>query len=140
MNYLADTCVVSELIKVRPNASVVKWIEGCDEDTLFLSVLTIGEIQKGIAKLSDASRRNTLQHWLDGDLRDRFAGRILHVSEEVACTWGIIQAAAEREGVPIPSIDGLICATAITHNLTLVTHNIKDMVRTGVRVLDPWIL
>lgn len=140
MNYLPDTCVISELVKVRPNNSVVKWIEACNEDSLFLSVLTIGEIQKGIAKLNDPSRRNTLQHWLDDDLCARFSGRILVVSQDVVCTWGVIQANAEKEGAPIPSIDGLIGATAIVHNLTLVTRNVKDIVRTGAHILDPWTL
>lgn len=138
MNYLIDTCVVSELVKARPKASVVQWIEGCDEDALFLSVLTLGEIRKGIEKLDDQTRRRALQRWLDGDLRNRFAGRILPVSEEVASTWGTLQAAAERKGTPIPSIDGLIGATAIANNLTVATRNAGDLLRTGAMVFNPW--
>jgi predicted nucleic acid-binding protein len=140
VNYLLDTCVLSELVKPRPNPTVVKWIDNCDEDRLFICVLTIGEIQKGIAKLDDHTRRDKLQRWLDDDLRPRFGARILPVSDEVACTWGIIQAENELKGAPIPSIDGLIGAIAITHNLTIVSRNTKDLARTGARILDPWSL
>ena len=138
MKYLIDTCVISELVKSRPNAYVVKWIDGCNQDSLYLSVLSIGEIQKGIAKLLDKVRRDTLQQWLDNDLHSRFFGRILPITEEIACTWGIIQGDAEKKGTPIPTIDGLLGATAITHNLTIVSRNTIDFVHTGATVLDPW--
>jgi predicted nucleic acid-binding protein len=105
---------------------------------LFLSVLTIGEIQKGIAKLPGGSRRTSLQTWLDSELRERFSDRILAISEEVALTWGIIQGEAERQGRSIPTIDGLIGATAICNNLTVATRNEKDIQATGVRIFNPW--
>jgi hypothetical protein len=138
VRYLLDTCVVSELVKSKPDPKVVKWFEGCDEDSLFLSVLTIGEIQKGIARLDNSSRKTALQQWLDGELRERFGGRILPVTEDVSLTWGATQADAERKGAPIPTIDGLIGATAVVHNLTVVTRNRRDLARTTARVLDPW--
>jgi toxin FitB len=138
VRYLLDTCVVSELVRAKPNAKVVKWLEGCDEDSLFLSVLTVGEIQKGIARLDDASRKETLQQWLDGELRARFGGRILPVTEDVSLAWGAAQADAERKGTPIPTIDGLLAATAVAHNLTVVTRNENDFARTSARVLNPW--
>ena len=139
MKYLLDTCLVSELVRKTPNSNVVKWVEECDEDLTFLSVLTIGEMQKGIARLGDKKRKATLQHWLDSELKIRFGGRILPISEEVAQTWGQLQGEAENKGVTIPSIDGLIGATAVAHNLTLVTRYESDLVLTDARILNPWV-
>jgi toxin FitB len=139
VKYLLDTCLVSELVRKTPNPNVVKWVEECDEDLTFLSVLTIGEIQKGIARLGDKKRKATLQHWLDSELKLRFGDRILSISEEVAQTWGQLQGDAENKGITIPSIDGLIGATAVTHNLTIVTRNESDLALTGARILNPWI-
>ena len=138
MKYLLDTCAISELVKRKPSKKVLQWIQGCDEDAVYLSVLTIGEIQKGIAKLADSKRKTTIQQWLDHDLPKRFSGRIIPITEEIASTWGLIVAEAEIKGRPIPSIDSLIVATAISHNLTIITRNTEDMTGTGVRVLNPW--
>lgn len=138
MRFLLDTCVLSEMIKPRPNRHVTAWLSECDENALFLSVLTLGEIQKGIAKLPGGVRKNAIQHWLDNDLRERFADRILAISAEVALTWGTVAGDAEKQGKPLPSIDGLLAATALAHNLTLVTRNENDMRRTGVRLFNPW--
>ena len=140
MKYLLDTCVVSEMVKPRPKKSVVEWMLGCDEDAVYLSVLTLGEIQKGIAKLGDTRRRVKIQRWLDTDLRERFGDRILHVSDEVACTWGTLEGEAEAKGRPVPVLDGLIGATAIAHNLTVATRNTGDIEGIGARVFDPWTL
>jgi len=139
MRYLLDTCVISELVKKKPDAAVIEWVEAEDEELLFLSVLTIGEIQKGIAKLKDSARKATIQRWLDTDLRERFAERIVPVSENVALTWGLIQGEAEAKGTPIASIDALIGATAIEHNLAVVTRNENDIRPTGARMINPWI-
>jgi|SRR5690606_21563050 len=138
MKYLLDTCLISELAKKSSHPNVVKWVAECEEGALYLSVLTLGEIQKGIAKLSDKKRKSGLQKWLDSDLKGRFADRILPVTEEIAKTWGTIQGEAEAKGNPIPSIDGLIGATAVAHNLTVVTRNERDIAPTGARVLNPW--
>jgi hypothetical protein len=138
VKYLLDSCVISELVKSKPDARVVRWIEGSDEDALFLSVLTIGEIQKGIARLDDSPRKEVLQQWLDRDLRARFTTRILPITEEVALAWGATQAEAERKGAPIPTIDGLLGATAKVHNLVVVTRNRRDLIRAAGQVLDPW--
>ena len=138
MRYLLDTCVISEAAKARPNPKVVKWIDACDEEALFLSVLTLGEVQKGIARLADGTRRDAIQRWLDADLRTRFSDRVLPIDEEVALTWGLVQGEAERRGTPLPTIDGLLGATALAHNLTIVTRNDKDLRPTGARVLNPW--
>lgn len=105
---------------------------------MFLSVLTIGEIQKGVAKLVDAKRKAAIQGWLDSEIRERFNERILPVTEDVALVWGVLQGEAEAKGSPIPTIDGLIAATAIANNLVVVTQNEADIVQTGVRVINPW--
>jgi toxin FitB len=138
MKYLLDTCVISELIKKKPDKKVVEWIGGCAEEMLFLSVLTIGEIQKGIARLSEESRKASLQSWLDSQLRERFSDRVLAITEDVALTWGIIQGEAELKGKPLPTIDGLIGATAICNNLTIATRNEKDILQSGARIFNPW--
>ncbi len=138
MNYLIDTCVLSEVVRPRPNRGVTAWMESCDEDALFLSVLTLGEIQKGIEKLAPGKRRNVLQSWLDRDLRKRFRGRILDIDPEVAITWARVQASLEKAGTPLPTIDGLLCATALTHNLTVITRNTTDFQPSGVSTYNPW--
>lgn len=138
MRYLLDTCVISEVVRPRPDARVMEWMEQCPGESAFLSVLTLGQIQKGIRRLTDTKRRNTIQRWLDNDLRTRFEDRILSVDEDVALTWGLIQSEAERRGATIPVIDGLIAATAITRNITVATRNEQDMTRTGALVVNPW--
>jgi predicted nucleic acid-binding protein len=106
-----------------------------DEQLLHLSVLTLGEIRKGIVQLPPGRRRTDLEAWVGGDLLTRFAGRILHIDGEIADRWGHL---AGAKGATIPVIDGLLAATAIHHNLTLVTRNAKDMARTGVVLFNPW--
>jgi predicted nucleic acid-binding protein len=138
VKYLLDTCVISELVKPAPDIQVLGWLAERDEDALFLSVLTIGEIQKGIAKLVSGRRKETIQRWLDAELRRRFAERLLPVDDEVATTWGLSQAEAERQGTPISTIDGLLGATAIVHNLAVATRDVSGIRRTGARVVNPW--
>ncbi len=138
MKYLLDTCVVSELAKPAPHPMVVDWVTSRDEGSFYLSVLSVGEIQKGIMKLEDGERRRALQNWLEVDLCNRFAGRILPVDVQVARAWGMRQAESERRGAPHPTIDGLLAATAIAHNLVLVTRNVRDFLNTGAEVFCPW--
>jgi len=126
------------MIRPRPSAKVVRWMAGCDEEAMHVSVLTLGEIQKGIAKLADRPRRETLQSWLDVELRQRFGERVLPVTAEVALAWGQIQGEAEQDGKPLPTVDGLLAATAAAHNLVLATRNVADFQRTGVRLVNPW--
>jgi toxin FitB len=136
--FLLDTNVVSELIKPKPEPKVQRWIDSADEGLLHLSVLTLGEIRKGIAVLPSHSRRASLETWLSNDLMLRFAGRILPIEEEVADRWGRIAAIALTFGSPLPVIDGLLAATALHFNLTLVTRNTKDVAATGVAIFSPW--
>ena len=138
MSYLLDTCVISEIIRRRPDAGVVKWLENCDESDIYLSVLTIGEIRKGIARLKDGDRKVSIQRWLDNEMGNRFEGRILPVDAAVATTWGRMQGEAESRGEPIPTVDGLLAATAMVHNLALVTRNEKDVAASGARIINPW--
>lgn len=138
MKYLLDTCLISELVKKEPEPAVIRWLDACDENRLFLSVLTFGELQKGISKLPDSPRKGTLQEWVDTDLAERFTGRILEVGLETALEWGTMQGNAEKTGVKLPVMDSLIAATATAHKLTVVTRNAGDMERCGARVFNPW--
>ncbi|MDB5051774.1 MAG: toxin, family [Fibrobacteres bacterium] len=138
MKYLLDTCLISELVGKNPDRKVVKWVAECDEELAYLSVLTLGEIQKEISGIPDAKRKAALQKWLDTDLLARFGDRILPVSEEVAKTWGGLQAKAEFRRKPVSTLDGLLGATAITHHLTVITRRESDIHRTGAKVLNPW--
>jgi len=134
--YLLDTNCVSELIKPRPEARVVEWVEAADESVLFLSVLTLGEIRKGVAALPQSKRRTRLETWLEVDLQARFAGRILPIDSGIADRWGSMAAESKRKGKSLPVIDGLLAATALHHNLTIVSRNAADF--SNLPVLDPW--
>ena len=136
--FLLDTNIISELVKPRPDANVTAWIEDTDESLLFLSVLTLGEIRRGIAVLPQSRRRATLEAWLEKDLRARFEGRILSIDNEVADRWGLLTAAARNNGIVLPVIDGLLAATALEHNLTLVTRDTRQIPSMGVAVFNPW--
>ncbi len=134
--FLLDTNVISELVRAKPNAGVVAWIRATDESLLHLSVLTLGEIRKGVSLLPSSSRRARLESWLDTELTDRFAGRILTVDQSVAERWGRLTAAAPR--APLPVIDGLLAATALHHGLTLVSRDLSPAARANVPCFDPW--
>jgi toxin FitB len=136
--FLLDTNVISELVKRKPLATVVEWVDSTSEELLYLSVLTVGEIRKGIAGLAHGARRTALEAWLETDLRPRFAERILPVDESVADRWGLLAATAAARGYPLPVIDGLLAATAIEHRLTLVTRDSAELARAGAPVFNPW--
>jgi predicted nucleic acid-binding protein len=136
--FLLDTNVVSELVRHRPNPRVCAWIESTREDLLYVSVLTIGELWKGIESVRDASRRVVLESWLASGLIPRFDDRILPVDEAVASRWGRLAGQSVARRMLLPVIDGLLAATAMHYNLTLVTRNVKDVAGTGVPIFDPW--
>jgi toxin FitB len=136
--FLLDTNVVSELVKPRPEPTVVHWIQATEESLLFLSVLTIGEIRKGIGSLPSSNRRALLESWLGNDLVMRFADRILSIDFEIAERWGLLSAQAKSSGVLLPVIDGLLAATAVHHNLTFVTRNTSDVKLAGLSLFNPW--
>ncbi len=138
MKYLLDTCLLSELIKKNPCRKVTGWIAEIEESDLFISVLTIGEIHKGIEKLPDGKKKEKLHQWVNVDLIERFANRIIDFDFKAAAVWGRIQAHSELSGKGMPAIDGLIAATAIASELTVVTRNISDMEISGVILFNPW--
>lgn len=111
MKYLLDTCVLSELIKKKPSPKVIKWVSEIDENNLFLCVLTIGEIHKGIEKLPESKKKNKLYQWVNYDLKERFRNRIIDFDLKIATVWGQIQAHSELSGKAMPAIDGQIVAT-----------------------------
>ena len=138
MRYLLDTSLISELVKNKPQRSVLDWVESCEEESLFLSVLTLGELQKGVIKLPQNKKREFLQSWIDNNLTERFRGRILAVDEEVAVLWGRIQGEAEKRGKPMPAIDSLIAATGLVHHLIVVTRHSSKIEQSGVSLFNPW--
>jgi toxin FitB len=137
--YLLDTNVVSELMKPRPNRRVAAWVEATPEELMHLSVITLGEIRKGIDLLKeDDPRRAALQSWLDRDLRVRFAGRLLAFDDGVAERWGQVEAVAKRQRRTIPTIDAQLAATALHHGLTFVTRNTTHVRHVAVPAFNPW--
>ncbi len=116
----------------------MEWIGSAVEQTLFLSVLTLGEIRKGLAALPPSTRRARLESWLEVDVKSRFSGRILPVDEAVADRWGLLAAQMIRKGKPVGAVDGLLAATALHYNLTVVSRNAADFKHAEVAVLNPW--
>lgn len=137
MNYLLDTCVISELVKPAPSSRVIMWINSIPSERLFLSSLTIGEIQKGLTKLPESKKKEKLTDWLNTLLKN-YHDRIHSIDIIVAENWGVIQGKSENEGRPMSSIDSLIAATAYTHNLILVTRNEKDFQASKLPIINPW--
>jgi predicted nucleic acid-binding protein len=136
--YLVDTNVPSELTREEPDQSVAAFLRNIGTDSLYLSVMTIGEICKGIAALPPSQKRTGLQAWLDGSVRLWFAGRILPVTEVIAERWGYLAATAKQQGMTLAVVDGVIAATALQHDLTIVTRNVRDFGGLGVDVFNPW--
>jgi toxin FitB len=137
MNYLSDTCALSEFLKKTPDEKVIEWFENQIEDSLFISVLTIGEINKGISKLPPSKRKTELETWLESILF-RYDKRILPISLNIATRWGNLLGELEPKGRVLPIIDSLIAATALEHDLTIITRNESDFADTGAKVLNIW--
>ena len=137
MKYLLDTCVISELVRPVPYIKVVDWLNEASSEALFLSVITIGEIRKGLTKLPDSKKKERLTGWLN-TLLDEYSERIISIDLMVAENWGFLQGKANREGTPMATIDSLLAATAYTYSLTLTTRNESDFVQSGVPMLNPW--
>lgn len=138
MKYLLDTSAISELVAKHPNPKVVDFIDSLDSDDVFLSVITIGEIAKGVEKLPKSKRKQELHSWLKENLLVRFDGRIFPLDTEVLIEWGILIARLESTGITLPAIDSLIAATTLTHKLILVTRNVDDFSGTGIEIVNPW--
>lgn len=138
MKYLLDTCVISEALKPKPNENVIAWMQSQHESSLYLSFITFGEIEKGIEKSVDETRKRKLKLWVEEDLKQRFEGRIIPIDIKVATKWGEIQGICEQRGKPMPTIDGLIAVTGLVHNCIVVTRNVTDMQQSSVELLNPW--
>ena len=135
MSFLLDTNVVSEIARPRPDKAVLAWFDAAADQQLYLSVLSLGEIRKGVDKLPVGKRRTDLDAWLDETLPAWFGTRLLPVDAPVAERWGRLLAASRRS---LPAIDSLLAATALTHNLSLVTRIVGDFEVAGLTVIDPW--
>jgi predicted nucleic acid-binding protein len=135
---LLDINILSEVTKPRPEARVMEWLDGLDEDRAFISVVSIAEIRRGVALMDAGRKRDALAEWLAEDLPRRFENRVIPIDELVALAWGDLMGSAKRSGRGMSSMDGLIAATAIKHDLTLATRNIKDFESFGISLLDPW--
>ncbi len=136
--FLLDTNIPSELIRPRPEQRVTTWLQATYDEQLYVSVITLGEICKGFTVVSDEKRRSQLQQWLENELHPWFADRILPVDEAVAERWGVLDGERQLKGMPLNTADGLIAATALEHDLTLVTRNVKDFAALGVAIFNPW--
>ncbi len=135
MSFLLDTNVVSEIARARPDKVVLAWFESVGNERLYLSVLSLGEIRKGVDRLPASARRTRLTTWLEQELPAWFGPRLLPIDAAVADRWGRVLAASERS---LPAIDSLLAATALVHGLALVTRNVADFHLTGIEVIDPW--
>lgn len=138
MSFLLDTNVVSEWVKPRPAPQVVAWLADVDEDGVFMSVVTFGELRHGIERLPAGRRRAALDRWLREELPLRFDGRVLSIDAAVANAWGTIVAQRERAGRPISTMDAFVAATAEVHDLTLVTRNASDFKPSVKTIYNPW--
>lgn len=140
MRYLLDTCVISELASKRASPAVVRWADSAEEDLLYLSVISLGEIRKGIEKVRDPVRREALLVWLRDELVPRFTGRIVPLDAETLLIWGELVGRLELRGRPMPAIDSLIAASALSGGFTLATRNEEDFTDSGVQLLNPWLI
>jgi predicted nucleic acid-binding protein len=136
--FLLDTNVPSELTRIKPDLRVARWLEAANDNLLYLSVITIGEFCKGFTVHPEQHRRSSLREWLDNTLRPWFDTRTLPVSEAIAERWGILEGQCQLLGQPISGPEGLIAATALEHDLRVVTRNVKDFAGLGVEILNPW--
>jgi predicted nucleic acid-binding protein len=135
--YLLDTNVLCEPVRPNPEPRVTAWLDSAGEEILYLSVLTLGEIRKGISMVGGTGKRARLESWF-AEIALRFSGRILPVDGAVAEQWGRMAGQAELQGKTLPVIDALLAATAAHHNLTMVTRNTPDLAATGAVLFNPW--
>lgn len=138
MKYMLDTCVLSEFTRRQPEQRVIDWINSNSEEDLFISVITIGEVQRGIERLSDSKRKTELIQWMTQGLLKRFDGRIVSIDAETMIIRGSLTTRMESQGKPIGVMDSLIIASALQYKMIVATHNINDFHPSGVRVINPW--
>lgn len=139
MKLLLDTNVLSELVRAQPDHAVLDFIHEADEDRIFLSVMTWAEVRRGIALLPASRKRDRLTAWLEDEVSERFGERILPISIDIADRWGVLMSEAQLHGRAVHIVDGFLAATALTHDLRLVTRNVKDFDGLGVDLINPWV-
>jgi toxin FitB len=138
VSFLVDTNVISEVAKPHPSPQVMEFLHETDEDRLFISVITLGELRRGVALKAPGRVKSALDSWLRVDLLERFSGRIMNITIRVADLWGELMADATRRGIALHAMDGFLAATARAHNQTLVTRNVKDFAPFGLPLVNPW--
>jgi predicted nucleic acid-binding protein len=136
--FLLDTNVPSELTRPKPDTGVVEWLESADDESLYFSVVSLGEIVKGVSLLASGRKRDDLKQWLESTLRPWFGPGILSFDDAIAVRWGELTAKFERKGRKLKVADGMIAATALAHGLTIVTRNAKDFDGLGTDLFNPW--
>ena len=138
MNYLLDTCVLSEYTRRKPEEKVFQWVDAIAEEELFLSAITIGEVKNGIERLEESHRKTELQVWLNDGIIKRFGQRILPLDAQTMLVWGSLRAKMGKAGQPMPIMDSLIVATAMQNNLIIATRNVSDFLACGLQLINPW--
>ena len=138
MNYLLDTCVLSEFTRRQPNQSLIDWLDSIEEEKLFISVITVGEIQRGIERLPDSHRKTELLVWMNNGLLQRFVARMIGFDAPTMFMWGSLTARMEAAGQPMGVMDSLIAASAMQNHLILATRNVVDFLPSGIQVINPW--
>jgi len=138
MNYLLDTCVLSEFTRRQPDQRVVDWLNSVDEAKLFISVITVGEIQRRIERLPDSHRKTELLVWMNNGLLKRFSDRIIVIDAPTMFIWGSLTARLETAGQPMGVMDSLIVASALHNNLIVATRNATDFLPGGAQIVNPW--
>ncbi len=134
-----DTCAISDATKARPDTGLTGWLRSVDPTQVYISVVTLGEIRKGIECCTNAVKKATLEAWLTNDVAQQFAGRVLPFDAEVADRWGRLVAALQQGGITAAAIDSLIAATALEHNLSVVTRNEKNFGPMRISITNPWL-
>ena len=138
MNYLLDTCVLSEFTRRQPDKRVIEWLNSIEEEKLFISVITVGEIQRGIERLPDSHRKTELLVWMNTGLFKRFAERMIAIDAPTMFMWGSLTARLEAAVQPMSVMDSLILTSALQNNLIVATRNVADFLSGGVQVINPW--
>jgi len=138
LKYLLDTNIISEFISKQPNEKVLDFIKSLDEDDIYLSVITIGEIKIGIEKVKSETKKETLSNWLYSDLLERFNNKIVNIDTDIMLKWGEVNANLQSIGKPIPIMDSLIASTCLSKNFILITRNEKDFYNFDIEMRNPF--
>jgi predicted nucleic acid-binding protein len=135
---LLDTNVISEPQKPQPSAAVERFLRDTPEEGLYLSIITIAELYRGVALMAEGRRRIRFSEWVAAELPERFGDRLLPISTSVAALWGDVMAQSRRSGLNMPIMDGFLAATAAAHSLAIATRNVRHFSSLGLTIVDPW--